>query len=82
MTDPNNGKVTLAVIGEKMDNVEQLLREHLKDCKVTVKNYDVRIRSNELKMASLDQRIGVTTGILGTLQILGMGIATWLGLKG
>lgn len=73
---PDN--VTLAVLWEKTDNVQKLLQTQIDDGK---EDHD-RIRVNEIQIVRLDQRLKNTTGILGTLQIIGIGIVTWLGLKG
>ena len=82
MTDPNNGKVTLAVLWEKMDNVQDLLQAHIDDGKVDFKDHEERIRMTEGKLISLDQRFGWLAGILGVLQAGLIAVVTWLGLQG
>ena len=82
MTDPNNGKVTLAVLGEKMDNVQDLLQAHCDRGVIGHKDHEDRIRANEAQLVRLDQRFGWLAGILGVLQVGLIAVVTWLGLQG
>ena len=82
MTDPNNGKVTLAVLGEKMDNVQKLLKAHCDDGKVGYQDHEDRLRANEVQLAGLNQRFGWLASILGVLQAGLIAVVTWLGLQG
>jgi len=81
MTGSVEGQVTLAVLGEKMDNVEKMLQAYCQTQNLVTRDHESRIKSNEMELVRLGQRMGTTTSILGALQILGMAIATWLGLR-
>jgi len=80
-SDNNNGRVTLAVLGEKMDNLSSLLATHITDEGETRKDHETRIRYTEQEVARLGQRQKQATGILASIQFAVIGAATWLGLR-
>lgn len=81
MTDDNSQKITLAVLGNKLDNIQGLLQTHIDDDHERYKDHENRIRYTEQELVRLDQRLTHTTGILAALQVVFVGIGTWLGLK-
>ena len=92
MPDDNNGRITLAVLGEKLDATELLMVTKIDNVKsllvaqidlntVSHLDHEDRIRVVENKVTTLDQRVGHLTGIFGVLQGSLIAVVTWLGLK-
>ena len=81
MPDSDNGRVTLAVLGEKLDNIEQLFRMHIEDDRAQHKDHEGRIRHNETAITRLDQRQRQTTGVLAFIQLVVGGVAAWFGMR-
>jgi len=77
MTDSDNGRVTLAVLGEKLDNIERLFTTHIDDGKELEK----RVRSNETAITRLGERQRQTMGVLAFIQLVVGGVAAWLGIR-
>jgi len=78
MSDTPDNTTVIAVLGAKMDEVQRTLNS----VKEVSSKHDDRIRENEMQIAGLNLRFGWLTGILGSLQVITVSIAAWLGLKG
>ena len=74
-------EVTLGVLGEKMDAMQLLLREHIALDRVGHKNHDERIRVTETRIAVIDQQLKHSTRIMGVLQAGVIAVVTWLGVR-
>jgi len=81
MTDSDNGRVTLAVLGEKLDNIERLFTTHIDDDKELNRDREKRIRSNETAITRLGERQRQTMGVLAFIQLVVGGVAAWLGIR-
>ena len=81
MTDSDNGRVTLAVLGEKMDNIERLFTTHIDDDREFNRDHEKRIRSNETAITRLGERQRQTVGALAFIQLVVGGVAAWLGIR-
>ena len=81
MADTSDGRVTLAVLGEKMDNLQSLLQTHIGEDGKTQEDHETRIRYTEKEITRLGQQQRQATGILASIQLVVIGAATWLGLR-
>ena len=81
MPDSDNGRVTLAVLGEKLDNIERLFEKHMSDDRRLHIDHEGRIRHNETAITRLDQRQRQTTGVLAFIQLIVGGVAAWFGMR-
>ena len=81
MPDSPDGQITLAVLGEKMDNMYQMLEKHIAADEKAREDHEKRLRILERNSAKMEQRLNVQTGILGTLTVVGSSIAAWLGVR-
>jgi len=81
MLDSDNGRVTLAVLGEKLDNIERLFETHMSDDRRLHTDHEGRIRHNETAITQLDQRQRQTTGVLAFIQLIVGGVAAWFGMR-
>ena len=81
MPDTDDGRITLAVLGEKLDNIERLLAAHIDDGKVNHMDHETRIRHNETAITRLDQRQRQATGVLAFIQLIVGGVAAWFGSR-
>jgi len=79
--DGGNGRVTLAVLGEKLDHIETMLATHIGEDHKTQDDHEKRIRANEKAVTQLDLRQRQTTGILASIQVIVGGVAAWVGSK-
>ena len=77
----SNGRVTMAVLGTKMDFLTQLFEAHIETDTKSRENHEERILANTLKVAVLDQRMKLITGALVGLQVIGSTIAAFLGVR-
>jgi len=80
-TDGNNGRVTMAILGTKMDGLTKLLETHIEIDRQSQEKRDDRIRANEMGVVRLDQRMKLITGALVGLQMIGSTIAAFLGIR-
>ena len=87
--DTPNGRVTLAVLGEKMDNFESLLQSIRVEVKVGADDREMRLRCLEnIRFPSIENRVGrveerqgafaVGQGIFTTIAAV---IAGWVGSR-
>jgi len=81
MPDTPQGRIDLAVLGEKMDNMLAMLKKHISSDEKARADHEERLRILERNSAKMEQRLNVQTGILGTLTVLGSSIAAYLGVK-
>ena len=81
MPDSDNGRITLAVLGEKLDNIERLLAMRIGENKEHYIDHEGRIRHNETAITRLDQRQRQTTGVLAFIQLIVGGVAAWFGMR-
>jgi len=79
--DPANNRVTLAVLGTKMDNLSELLQTHIANDRVAWRDHEDRILKNTQEAITMKQRMRTTTGLLGGLQLVLASISTWLGTR-
>jgi len=76
-----NGRVTMAVLGTKMDGLTKLLETHIEIDSDSRKNHEDRILANTMEVVRLDQRMKLIAGALVGLQVIGNGIAAFLGVR-
>ena len=81
MPDSEDGRVNLAVLSTKLDNIERLIRTHIENDSIQRKDHEGRLRTLEANSIKYEQRLNLQTGILGTLTVLGSSIAAWLGVR-
>ena len=81
MPNTPEGKVTLAVLSNQLENIEQLLKIHIERAEKYHEDHETRLRILETSKVRLEQQLKIQTGALGTLMVLGSSIATWLGVK-
>lgn len=75
MTDGGNRGVTLALISAKLDTVLEKLVEFRRE----QNEQEERIRSLEQDNARNKERLGLVTGALMVLQVIGSGLAALIG---
>jgi len=56
MPDTENGRVTLAVLGEKLDHIEALLSAHIDDDRAWHQDHEKRIRHLETRIVTVEQK--------------------------
>ena len=76
-----NGRVTLAVLGTKMDNVTKLLEAHIEIDRDSREKHADRISANTTEVARLGERMKLITWGLVGLQAIGSTIAAFLGVR-
>lgn len=76
--DDDNGKVTLALIGAKLDT----LLERIERLCETMEDHDQRIRSLEQSSVRQEERLSLFAGGLAFLQLVSSSIAAWIGRGG
>lgn len=81
MTDGNNEKVTLAVLGNKLDNLTQKVEGGFHRVEKKVTDHEQRIRRVEDKAASNEQKLGVYAMAQGTFTAVAAMLAGWFGSK-
>ena len=74
-------EVTLAVLGEKMDNLTGRVEEQILLVRIGHKDHEDRIRSVEDEVADQGHRVRQLTGIFGALQGALIAVIAWLGLR-
>jgi len=72
-----NGKVTLAVLGTKLDNILEQLKEYNKDAE----DREARIRVLERQVGRLEERQGIIAGLQATYATIAAVIAGFLGTR-
>ena len=75
--DNNNQRVTLAILGEKVD----ALREDLRAYCARQEKIDGRLRGVELEQERQKERLAVWTGIQTAISAALAGVAAWLGMR-
>lgn len=68
----NNGKVTLAVLSEKIDSLTGLVRERLED-------HEDRLRDVERTSSANSQKLGLFAGAQAAFSVLVAAVAGWIG---
>ena len=81
MEQATETKVTLAVLGQKIDHIQQMLSDHIKIDEEVRHDLECRVRNNERAISQMQQVQKTTTGILGTLQAVVAAVAVWLGAR-
>lgn len=81
MPDTDDGRVNLAILGEKMDNMREMLAQHIKQAQNCHQDYEARLRRLEANSIKQEQRLSIQTGILGTLTVIGSALSAWLGVR-
>ena len=81
MTNMENGRVTTAILGEKLDNVIQLLESHIGDEKDRYYDHEKRIRLLAENQTIIKERQNVLTGLQGLISVVLSSIATYIGIR-
>jgi len=71
----------VALLDQKMDAVQLVVKEHIGLYREDRKEHAKRIRETEEKVAVIDQRLTHTRGIFGVLQAGMIAAMTWLGVR-
>jgi len=81
MPDTENGRVTIAILGEKLDNVIQLLESHISDEKDRYYDHEKRIRLLAENQTIIKERQNVLTGLQGLISVVLSSIAAFIGVR-
>ena len=81
MPDTENGRVTTAILGEKLDNVIQLLESHIGDEKDRYYDHEKRIRLLAENQTIIKERQNVLTGLQGLISVVLSSIAAFIGVR-
>jgi len=73
----SNGRVTLAVLSTKLDNVIKLLEDYNKDAD----DRELRLRKLEEKVGRYEERQGVIAGLQAVFTTIAALIAGWFGSR-
>lgn len=77
--DSSNGRVTLARLGDKVDNLTSLVREWREEDRATHRDHEGRIRCLEERATRADEQLKTRTGLLAGLSVLVSAAATAIG---
>jgi hypothetical protein len=77
MAEDGNGRVTIAVLGQKLDTIEELLRDQ---CRLQAADHD-RIGNLEGELRRVNDRIGAFQAAQGLLTLIASTFAGWLGTR-
>jgi hypothetical protein len=75
MAEDGNGRVTIAVLGQKLDTIEELLRDQ---CRLQAADHD-RIGNLEGELRRVNDR--TFQAAQGLLTLIASSIAGWLGMR-
>jgi len=78
MPDTDNGRVTLAILGEKIDSLKEMVQQSNEDTKEWRKEYSARLRRVEECTIEMRQNQSTTTKALGGFSLLLSAIAAWI----
>ncbi len=76
-----DGGVTNEVLAERLAALTDEVRQMRGDICVRLKDHESRIRQAERQLTVNSQRLGLVTGGMMMLQVIGSAIATWLGIR-
>jgi hypothetical protein len=76
-----SGRVTLAVLSTKLDNLAAMLADHVSRDHEAQRDMETRVRCNEHAITELKQAHRTMTGILSGIQAIVAAVAVWLGSK-
>ena len=79
MPETDDGKVTLALLGQKLDNLKELMIGQVKDTKEWRKEYSERLRKVEDCNIKLQQYQSTATKLLIGFSMLLSAIAAYIG---
>jgi len=75
--DNGNQRVTIAVLGQKIDAVRDDLREYAR----RQEEHDRRLRAVEQEQARVRERIGLVAGVQAFVSLILSALAAWLGVQ-
>lgn len=76
-----NGRVTMAVLATRLDALTEEIRRLRQDVCDRLDDHEARLRDTERRVVAQEQRLGLFTGSLFVLQVIGSAIASWLGMR-
>ena len=79
MPETDDGKVTLALLGQKLDNLKELMMNQVEDTKEWRKEYSERLRKVEDCNIKLQQYQSTATKLLIGFSMLLSAIAAYIG---
>lgn len=86
--DSDNGRVTLAILSTKLDNLLEKIEEYHRDAeenaasiRVDAKEREQRIRCLEDKVGRIEERQGIIAAGQGVFTVIASSIAAWFGSR-
>ena len=77
MPDTDNGRITLAVLSTKLDNILEQLKTYGRDAD----DHEARIRCLEKQMNRVEERQGIMAGLQAGYTTIAAAIAGFLGTR-
>lgn len=81
MTDADNEKVTLAILGVKIDNLNENLSDGFERIESRLSDHETRLRSVEDKAKSNEQRLGMAATGQAIFTTIAAVLAGWFGSR-
>ena len=79
--DNGNGRVTMARLDTKLDNILERLNEHIDRDERCHTDYETRLRDLKESQTVIKERQNVLTGIQGFISLLLSSVAAWIGSR-
>ena len=86
--DSDNGRVTLAILSTKLDNLLEKIEEYHRDAeenaasiRIDAKEREQRIRCLEDKVGRIEERQGIIAAVQGVFTLIASSIAAWFGSR-
>ena len=79
--DDGNGRVSMAILATKLDNIEALLKAHIHDDEYEHADYETRIRDLKNNQTIIRERQNIIAGFNATLSVIASAVAGFLGVR-
>ena len=79
--DDGNGRVSMAILATKLDNIEGLLKAHIRDDECDHADFETRIRTLTNNQTVIRERQNILAGFNATLSVIASAIAGFLGVR-
>ena len=79
--DNGNGRVTMARLDTKLDNILERLKEHIDRDEQCHSDYEARLRSLKENQTVIKERQNILAGLNATFSVFASAIASFLGMR-
>ena len=80
-TDDGNGRVTMARLDTKLDNILERLKEHIERDEGCHTDYETRLRKLQENQTVIKERQNILAGLNATFSVFASAIASFLGMR-